>query len=536
MNKVLGLLTAAVLIGWPGLALNLSGSWTMDLNLLPSLGLGETTLSLNYIPLQGWKITSTSVFDGLGFASQKFGLLGEFGPLAVEASMEFAPRDVTLKSISYVIPDSWSGLGYDLLIQDGLWETAGPSYVGAKLSTSFMLSGLKVGLDVEHIANHGITVDAKGMLAEYLFYLDFPAYIIQNTTWILQPHPTLKPLVVKAAGAPYSKYFLTYDNIKLVATKVTFSGVDLNGNPVAHTIGGAFEVYYFDAATNTVILTLGADTYLWYYIAEYGAANGWDLNQPITYSIDIADVEATFLFPSYMTYTFTLGLDPWSAEVVFDDVSTGIQFRSALVTLSNLDLCCGIALDVEFSFTKAGFDYVSFTGINVPLCCGVSLDVSATFGVDSKKVEVTPKFAGFAEACFTVWGNAAMSGNAWTGIEIYGFKISCSIAECNYIEFVNAFNVRKVNEELPEEDRFLAACGEFNLIKLGFCGPGCCGGKYDVTLRAYFGTSGGLFDITRLVFGVKFPLMTGFTFNIRGTFAASSCTSTSLGFGWTLEF
>lgn len=531
MNKTVALLVA-VAFGWTGLALSFSGSWSMNLNLLPTLGLGESTLELAYSPISGWDITSTSVFVGLGFTSQKFGLSGVIGPFTVEGSMEFAAGDVTLKSVSYVIPDSWSGLGYDLLIQDGFWEAVGPSYVGAALSTTFEFSGIKIGLEVEHLGNHGITLDADGMIAEYLFYLDFPPYLIGPDTWTLQPHPTMKPLAVKAAGAPFAKYFLSYDRIELVATKVTFSGLDLNGSPVSHVLTGTFEVYYFDAATGTVILTLGADTYLWYYIAEYGAANGWDLDEDIEYVIDVADVEVTFLFPSYMTYTLTFGLDPWSVEVVFDDVCTGIQFRNALITLTDLSLCCGITYDVEFAFTKAGFDYILFSGTNVPLCCGVSLDVSVTYGVDYKKVEVTPTFAGFAEACLTVWS----SGYVWTGSEIHGFKIRCSTTDCNYIEFVSAFNVAEVNKKLPKEDRFLGACGEFELIKLGFCGSGCCGGTYDVTLRVFFGTGGGLFDITRMVFGVKIPIMTDFTLSIRGTMATSTCATTSFGLGWTFKF
>jgi len=319
MNKTFALLAALALAGATGLAITLSGSWSMDIEFLPTPALGEMTLELTYTPVVGWDITSLSVFSGNGLVGQEFSVLGLFGPFTIEGSMEFTTGDITLKNLSYVIPDSWSGLGYDLLIQDGIWEITGPSYVKSSLSTTLDFGGIALGLEIEHLANYASTLDATDMIDEYLFYLDFPSYLIGADSWTLQPHPVLKPWVVQAAGAPYPSYSLTYEHIELVATVVTFQGTDADtGDPVTHVLTGAFEVYYFDAGTNTVILTLGADTYLWYYIAEYAAANGWDL-WPITYDISIDDVLALFVFPSMMSYTFTAALDPLALEVVFVD-------------------------------------------------------------------------------------------------------------------------------------------------------------------------------------------------------------------------
>ncbi|MBC7084643.1 MAG: hypothetical protein H5T95_14375, partial [Firmicutes bacterium] len=83
--------------------------------------------------------------------------------------------------------------------------------------------------------------------------------------------------------------------------------------------------------------------------------------------------------------------------------------------------------------------------------------------------------------------------------------------------------------------------------KLGFCGAGCCGGKYDVALRIFYGTGGGLFDITRLVFSANIPLMTNFTLTLSGTMWAiplddpegvrtCNTTGSSLCIGWTFTF
>ena len=267
-----------------------------------------------------------------------------------------------------------------------------------------------------------------------------------------------------------------------------------------------------------------------------------------------------------LQYILTAKVDPWSVRVRFLDCCTGTAFQDLLVT-TKFPLCCGITLDSEFSFTKDGFGYLKLSGINVPLCCGVSMDVEITFTEAAKSVTITPKFAGIAEACFTVWGGPIGDWNypeiSWGGIEIYGFKISCTIADCNYLEIVNAFKVAKVNPYLPAADRFKydtavgplctdgpsVAVQERELLKLGFCGPGCCGGKYEVAVRFFFGDVisdfgppvvevARLFDITRLVFTVKIPIMTNFSVSISGTMyswpAATPCNS--LYFGWEFTF
>jgi hypothetical protein len=60
---------------------------------------------------------------------------------------------------------------------------------------------------------------------------------------------------------------------------------------------------------------------------------------------------------------------------------------------------------------------------------------------NAKEVSTGLKFAGFGDACFTVYGDAIKTGNAWTGIDIYGWKIKCSLGDCNYVEFLTALNV-----------------------------------------------------------------------------------------------
>ena len=238
-----------------------------------------------------------------------------------------------------------------------------------------------------------------------------------------------------------------------------------------------------------------------------------------------------------MMYIFSATVAPITVKASFVDCCEGIEFYQALITLKGIGLCCGITYDAELSFLKEkGFDYISFSGINVPICCGVSFDVTVTYGVDYKELEITPKFGGIVEGCFTVWGDAVFDDYVWTGIEIYGFKIRCTIADCNYIEFVNAFNVTEVNKKLAAADAFSGTCGEFELVKIGFCGAGCCGGKYDVTLRFFFGTGGGIFGMTRMNWTINIPVMTNFTLTFNGRVGVAGCFTQQFCFGWTFTF
>jgi hypothetical protein len=234
-----------------------------------------------------------------------------------------------------------------------------------------------------------------------------------------------------------------------------------------------------------------------------------------------------------MMYILTATVAPVDLKVRFLDCSFGIAFYDTVITLKDLGLCCGISLDVEVAFDKEhGFEYADFTGIEIPLCCGVSFVPEIKFYPNSKVVSTGLKFAGFGDACFTVYGDAIKTGNAWTGIDIYGWKIKCSLGDCNYIEFLTALNVDKVEEIVGD----IFTGNEFEYMKLGFCGAGCCGGKYTVTLYAYFNNvPGTLFGLNRIRGVMTIPVMSNlsFTVDFRDTLSTSAV---DLRIGWTFTF
>jgi hypothetical protein len=228
-----------------------------------------------------------------------------------------------------------------------------------------------------------------------------------------------------------------------------------------------------------------------------------------------------------LKYVLKGKVDPISVTLTFRDCSTGTEFYSADITLKGISLCCGISLDAELVFTKAdGFESLSFSGIEIPLCCGVSLTAGVTFTTSGKELSTGLKWGGVADTCFTVYGDALGSYNAWHGIEIYGWKIHCSLGDCNYVEFLTA-----LDPDYFINNNIVAFQGnEFEYMKLGFCGAGCCGGKYTVDLAVYFQPSGSLFGITRLGANMSIPIMSNFTVNV------SFATPNSLSVGWVFTF
>jgi len=341
-------------------------------------------------------------------------------------------------------------------------------------------------------------------------------------------------LTTKIAGFDVSGYF-RFTGGGLDRVSFTTSGAlgpfSLKGgmyfNPaVPEWMGG-----YLNTSLDFAGLGIGLDVYHWDtdYNARFFQAADWPF-------LKWLDGDNPCQTPGLygMAYVLSTKVDPLAVKVIFADCCEGIEFYKSIITLKGLGICCGISMDATLTLKKSGFDSLVLSGIEIPLCCGVSLTAKITFTVDAKTLETGLKFAGIGDACFTVYGDAIKEDNAWKGIEIYGWKIKCTIAECNYVEFLTALNPAKMEDILG--DIFYDPCGEFEYVKLGFCGPGCCGGKYTVDLSIYFGSQGGIFDITRLVYSVKIPIMPNFTLSFSGTAAAAACATNSFSFGFSFTF
>jgi len=232
----------------------------------------------------------------------------------------------------------------------------------------------------------------------------------------------------------------------------------------------------------------------------------------------------------YLLYTAVLSFPPISVHLEFDDCCTGTGFKSATLGLAGLDLCCGITFDAELSFQKStGFDYVKLAFPDfLNLCCGITLDLAVTWTADSKVVEIRPKLEGLGEGCLTVYADVVSDPTFIGEIALYAWKLSCGFGDCSYFEFLHALDVGKVEE--IEGDVFEG--DEFAYLRFGVCGPGCCGGTYEVNGTLYFDNQGGLFGLGRVGLGAKVPVMRNFTAKIN----LIAGPSPALTIGWIVSF
>ncbi|GAB4306648.1 MAG: hypothetical protein Kow0097_06340 [Candidatus Bipolaricaulota bacterium] len=332
--------------------------------------------------------------------------------------------------------------------------------------------------------------------------------------------------LLPSVGLTTNKLTLNYTDFGLTFTGV-LSLLGSGSDTFTASVSGAFGPFnvngtmYFDfdaPAYTKSVLTTGFD---------FG---GLGISLKVEHwKAGVSDAPCTYQTGDlgYLRYTFTAALAPITAKLIMLDCCTGTAFDSVLITLADIGLCCGITLDAEFSFTKAGFDYLSFSGIEIPLCCGVSLTAGVKFTVDEKILDWGFDFAGFGDACFTVYADAVTEGAAWLGIEVYGWKIKCTLGDCSYVEFLTALDPDAVEGIVGN----VFEGYEFEYIKLGFCGAGCCGGQYAVDLAVYFDNGGGLFGISRIGAEVEIPIMSNLTFT-----ASFSNPGPALSIGWVFTF
>jgi hypothetical protein len=333
--------------------------------------------------------------------------------------------------------------------------------------------------------------------------------------------------VLPSLSLDYTKLTLNYDvagwTFSGVATfsGSTFSDMDfsVSGTLGAITIEGSMAFDPTGPAYESSSVSASLDF--------AGVSFGLDISHTVqtsSYKYCLTDSVAE------MVYALSVAADPISADITFVDCCSGIYFHDLSVTLSGISLCCGVTYDATFVFTKAeGFDSLTFEINDVfPICCGISFDIAVTFTTEGKTISLTPKLAGIGEACFELYADLEKSGGSGedlylNGIRVDGWKIYCELAECNYIEFVSFLS--------PDNaDLYGYPEGTYEYVKLGFCGPGCCGGEYSVDIAVNFTKSTALFGIDSISANVSLPLMENFVLNI------SFSSNNNLDIGWTFTF
>lgn len=252
-----------------------------------------------------------------------------------------------------------------------------------------------------------------------------------------------------------------------------------------------------------------------------------------------------------MLFKLNAKIAPLALDLIFADCCPGIAFNSIKVTLTGLELCCGIKYGVEWSFLKSGFDYAKFTLDPLfELCCGINFGLEVKFGTTYKAV--TPKFTyKFPGAdCLDVGVTLGTVGTRIDDLKIDFVGIKCSLGDCNSFLAGTSFTFKPdtVDADVgrpiripgawdyvgvadtngdgvidtavfeltagmaqgtgwglrdwhyqaiyavidPEDPETWVLEGykkfyEYETIQLSLCGPGCCGGQYKANIKAYFG-------------------------------------------------
>ncbi|MCS7216609.1 MAG: hypothetical protein NZ924_02825 [Candidatus Bipolaricaulota bacterium] len=229
------------------------------------------------------------------------------------------------------------------------------------------------------------------------------------------------------------------------------------------------------------------------------------------------------------TLTYT-GVSTHEKVLPLNPFPGGLEFRYLELSAEAVPLCCGICLDLGFSFVKeGGFDRLTATLKGIPLCSGLTLDAEVELTTTVKTVRLKPSWAEI-KGCLTVYGDIRFTDHSWQGIELYGAKIRCDLGDHAYAEFLTAFDVRKLEELLKDAEIFQGA--EFEYVKFGFSGLGCCGGKWALAIGLYFQPAGSLFGLSRVLLDACIFLLENFAADLKLSFGSMS--SASLTLGWTI--
>lgn len=233
----------------------------------------------------------------------------------------------------------------------------------------------------------------------------------------------------------------------------------------------------------------------------------------------------------YFTINYT-GEQTYRWMFLVDPFPGGLQFTYQELALSGMELCCDITFDVRFAFSKEGFDFLKLSMSELfSLWDMFVFDVDVKYTIASKSVSVGSRFLGFdLVACVEVYGDLTVS--PWE-LDLYGFRIRCELGQCGYIEFLTALDVLGLQQALPDL-REVFQDDEFEYIKLGFCGPACCGEEYSVDLAVYFDGEGGLFGISRFGAALDVPVLE--SLRLTASMDVPVVGDASLSFGWVFSF
>lgn len=204
--------------------------------------------------------------------------------------------------------------------------------------------------------------------------------------------------------------------------------------------------------------------------------------------------------------------DRWSFTVDLSDCGVGLGLLQATAALEGYPLADGLRLDLGLTFSKCrGLDAVTLTleGLSVG-CCDLAAEVGISLTPGKKTVTFTriwPRLSG----CLTVYGDVDWNGSSFTGISIYGWRVSCSVGPVN-LGLVTALDPDAV-EDMTDVTFY---ADEFEYVEISSTGGGCCGGSITSTTELWFGAKGTVGGLQRVRLTLEIPLAANATLSAKG--------------------
>jgi len=332
----------------------------------------DSTLSLSYL-FGGWTFSSTTGFDGLGYASQSFATEGVLGAFSFSSSMVFLPRAITATNVTH----DFSGNFYEDFIW---WPFMAPELLVPPVTEIVTtVDTIGVAFD-EWMVEAGVSI--AGVKFSGLFYMkDFPGTVTSETNDIYFYELT-DPGVILASDLIDITPFNVADVMEQTGTYTVF---DLTG-----------------------LVNTGAG---WRFLLE-GSVGDVTMKSYTYFNLDEGFVE---------TATVKSFARDGDYSIMFPDQV--VRFSSQYFVIEGLSLGC-IEADAALLITCAnGFERFSlwFKDIYL-LCCGISTDFEIDFGLDTKTVSLFPSITVDATCWIPTltlnWDDETITGISLDALEV----------------------------------------------------------------------------------------------------------------------
>lgn len=379
MKRALATLIACSLFGLAGMA-QFSGEWSTTLNILPTLGLEESVLTLTY-SVAGFEITGKSTFDPT-FSEQEFSVSGSIGPYGVEGVLLFDPAAPAYGAAGIQASLDFAGVGFTVTI---VHVASGYAAIFEPFDIALANYGLTAGM--VYVAE----VDSDTVDIEISFVDDCSGIVFYDATLTLEDIALccgvtydFELYFTKANGFEYAefsfsdlfslccgisfdasvKFGVDYKTVSLTPeidlgaecltlgldvgwSDFTVTGIDIDYIGITCEYGDCLKAEFGTAFLREWDI-------IWQYDTQTGAATIWTLTAPSAWGLKhslFAKADSTWVFATYTIEdsTVTITLPEGTTDAI-----AAIEYEYAKFSFCGPG-CCGGEYTVDVSLYWANF-------------------------------------------------------------------------------------------------------------------------------------------------------------------------------------